>query len=89
MRRSTNVPVSIHSSPSCQPSTDGGLIRNCPIQDNCAWRSSIWRFGLWNSPVSLSTPVISSAGLFTLAYQQSRDLKKSDVNSTRSMWPML
>ncbi len=67
LMRSTNVPLSIHSRPVCQPSTVGGFIRSMPMYLG-SWEISN-RPGWYplNSPVMRRRLTTISVGFLTLA----------------------
>ena len=84
LTRSTSDPLVIHSSPVCQPSTDGGSSSFCPMNPPSSitvYMPLLPPSGTWYSPVRLSVPMMTSVGLLTRWKRAC--LKKSELNSTR------
>ena len=62
---STKAPLSIHSTPSCQPSTVGGCNNPCPMKKHIFATSSISNVGELYEPAIFIAPTTNSTGPFT------------------------
>ena len=60
-------PLLIHSTPVCQPSTEGGLSNSCPIYPSCRDRFPMPGPGNSDPPTKRRVPIKTSTGLLTLA----------------------